>query len=111
MPIKKGILTADEFDKISDLEKRKYVGRKVDTGDAGFGIGIVERTDTGRTMVQVKATLCEKKHKKTIYLTSAWSNGDLANVYNKQGQYLGNLRDNVFRCPKCRSAAATFTSL
>lgn len=102
MAKKNHILDAGEFDRLSDSDKRNIVGTSVDTGDAGLGIGIVAVTDTGRTMVQVKVTLCEKKHQKTVYLTSAWTNGDLANVYNKQGQYLGNIRDNVFRCPKCK---------
>lgn len=93
-------MDADKFDELTQIKKKKLIGQKVQTDC--FGTGIVAQIDDGRIMLRKRVNLRCGKHYYTVFLTSAWSRGDFANVYNKKGEYLGNLRDNVFTCNKCQ---------
>lgn len=93
------IKTLTPYDFSKSTRKGRLLGRKVDT--LTNGIGIVSKNGDGRIMVRIKQSCRCGRKKYFLYLTDAWTTGDLANVYNKKGQYLGNMRDEYPVCEDC----------
>lgn len=55
-------------------------------------------------MIAVKKQLhCVKCGKQTRYgyFTDAWTTGDLANIFNEDGRWIGDMSNNVEICSKC----------
>lgn len=100
MKAKTKILDSDDFCKLSDNKKKKLIGAKVQT--EFLGVGTVAKTDKGRIMVRVTVKCCSGKHRRSAYLTDAFTTGDLANVYSKKGEYSGNLGNDVFKFCDCK---------
>jgi hypothetical protein len=96
-------ITAYEFDEaLSNGKGGKLLGCKVKIHTGQRGTGIVFKMKDGRVAVKTIYYCRCKKHRQTVYLTSAWSLGDLVHIHNYYGEHLGNIRDNVATCPNCR---------
>jgi hypothetical protein len=96
-------ITAYDFDEaISNEKGNKLLGRKVEIHTGQRGTGTVAKMKDGRLAVKTIHYCRCRKHRQTVYLTSGWTNGDLVHIYNYYGKHLGNIRDNVATCPKCR---------
>lgn len=94
------VLDSYKFSELSERKKQMLLGAKVET--LHFGIGTVAMTDNKKVMIKKIVKCNAGKHKKTIYLSDAFTTGDLSNVYNKKGEYEGNFGNDIFNICNCK---------
>ncbi len=97
---KKEPMDSTKFMELSDNKKKKLIGEKVET--LQLGIGKAALTDDGRVMVKVNVKCRSGKHKRAVYLTDAFTTGDLSAVYDKAGKRHGDLGNNIFHFCNCK---------
>ncbi|MDP2692788.1 MAG: hypothetical protein Q8O88_04080 [bacterium] len=97
---KNKVMDSRKFCGLSENKQRKLIGEKVES--LHFGVGIVSETDDERIMIKVSVKCSTGKCKRDIYLTDAFTTGDLGNVYNKKGEYQGNVGNDVFYFCNCK---------
>lgn len=96
MPRRPDLLTPEELDDMSDAELQRSVGRGVDTY-VGV-VGDVFRCKDGGIRVRVRLPCAKCGRRKTHYLSGGPHHGALCYVYDTNGSFLADLRNQQFVC-------------
>ena len=92
--IKDKIWDSYEFYSLSESKQKKLLGAKIAVDYFGYGTAFLIKD---RVMVKVYIKCKTRKHKRAIYLTDAFTTGDLGNVYDSRGIYQGNIGNDCFK--------------
>lgn len=92
-------LSPDQLDERSDSGKSLdlWLGRKVELHFGSSGILVRHKTRKFAVRAQVHCNQgCGRR--RTVYAVSGLHNGAWCYIYDRHGNYLANMRDDVYNC-------------